>query len=280
MRRITAFLLCALFTLSASALSITTATFNIRLATKDDGINYWNHRKKMVIEFLQKEQPDIFGTQEVLHQQLQDLQEGLKDYGFVGVGREDGKEKGEYSALFYLKKRFKVIQSNTFWLHEDTSAVGQKGWDAACERIVTWALMEEIKTGKRFYFFNTHFDHVGVRAQEQSALLIVNKIKEKGNRYPVILVGDFNTTQESKVYTTLTSDTPSLLKDSRKIASKVEGPAWSFHDFGRIKEEQRVLIDYVFVTDNVTVKSYRSIFKENKGVYLSDHNPLLVNLDF
>ena len=201
------------------------------------------------------------------------------DYEFIGVGRTDGKEKGEYTAIFYNKTKFKPIASNTFWLHSDTTAIGVKGWDGACERIVTWALMEEIETGNRFYFFNTHFDHVGKEAREKSAELLISKVKEKGTQYPVIVTGDFNATPESNVYETLTKSAETPLIDSRSIAQKISGPEWTAHSFGKTPIERRRIIDYIFVSNGTTVTKYESCFEDHDGVYLSDHNPVVVTIN-
>lgn len=262
----------------SNELTLKVATFNLRYNNPGDNENAWPNRKGIAADFITKQGLDIFGIQEGLHGQLMDIKSMTSDYEIIGVGRTDGKEKGEYTAIFYNKTKFKPISSNTFWLNSDTAAVGIKGWDAAIERIVTWALMEEIETGKRFYFFNTHFDHRGNEAREKSAELLISKVKEKGTQYPVIVTGDFNSRPESIAYTTLTKSAGTPLIDSRSIAQKISGPTWTAHSFGKTPMEQRPIIDYVFVSNQIIVTNYESCFEDHNGVYLSDHNPVVVTL--
>ncbi len=276
--------LCAAILLLTSAkpknneMTLNVASFNLRYNNPGDKENAWPNRKGIATDFIKKQKLDIFGIQEGLHDQLVDIKTMTSDYEFIGVGRADGKEEGEYSAIFYNKTKFKPVVSNTFWLNSDTTAVGVKGWDGACERVVTWALMEEIKTGKRFYFFNTHFDHVGKEARVNSSELLISKVKEKGSEYPIIVTGDFNATPESNVYTILTKSEGTPLIDSRSIAKKISGPEWTFHSFGKSPIERRGIIDYIFVTAGVEVLSYESCFEDHNGVYLSDHNPIVVTI--
>lgn len=136
-------------------------SFNIRMSTKSDGANWWEYRKDLAANVIKFYDVDMFGAQEVLHNQLTDLLDRLPDYGYVGVGREDGKTKGEYSPIFYRKDRFSVVKSGNFWLAEDMNAVGKKGWDAACERVATWAVFKDKESEKEFFFLNTHLDHMG-----------------------------------------------------------------------------------------------------------------------
>lgn len=264
--------------ISNDELTLKVATFNLRYNNPADNENAWPNRKGIATDFIKKQGLDIFGIQEGLHGQLMDIKSMTSNYEYIGVGRTDGKEKGEYTAIFYNKAKFKPISSNTFWLNSDTTAVGVKGWDGACERIVTWALMEEIETGKRFYFFNTHFDHVGKEAREKSSELLISKVKEKGTQYPVIVTGDFNSTPESSVYNSLTKSAGTPLIDSRGIAQKISGPEWTAHSFGKTPMERRRIIDYIFVSSQMTVTNYESCFEDHNGVYLSDHNPVVVTL--
>ena len=136
-------------------------TYNIRMDNPGDGDNQWKFRKDLAAEMVKFHEVDIFGAQEVLHHQLTDLLDRLPGFAYVGVGREDGKTKGEYAPIFYRKDRFTVEKSGNFWLAEDMNAVGKKGWDAACERVATWAILKDKNTGKRLFFLNTHLDHMG-----------------------------------------------------------------------------------------------------------------------
>lgn len=245
------------------------------MATSADGVNEWKYRTPLVEKTLKSENLDVIGLQEVLHTQLVDIQKMLPDYEYFGVGREDFKEKGEYAAIFYKKSRFRLIEGNTFVLAADTLAVGALGWDAVCTRIVTWVLLEDIKTQERFYFFNTHFDHVGKNAQKNSAELLVQKALQKSAMYPVIITGDFNSTPTSEPYKIITQH----FTDSKSIAEKVTADPYTYQGFKKVAKEQYCLIDFIFVTSAAKILNYRTICPEENGVLLSDHNMVIVDLE-
>lgn len=271
-----AFLVSFLFTsLQVSATEIKTGTFNIRMATSEDGNNEWKYRMELVLQTLIVEQFDVIGFQEVLQRQMEDLEKMLPNYAYVGVGREDFGTKGEYAPIFYRADKYKKIESNTFVLAEDTTFIGKLGWDAACTRIVTWILLEDLKTKQRFYFFNTHFDHVGKVAQKNSALLLSEKAAIKNKKYPVIITGDFNVTSDSEPYTIMTKK----FLDSKKIATSVSGDHFSYQGFKKIPEDKFVLIDFIFVSKEFKVKSYYTIFTEKDGVSISDHNVVVAVIE-
>lgn len=251
-------------------------SFNIRLDHDGDGQHNWLFRKEAAAELLSLENVDIVGTQEVLKNQLNDLLAGASAFASVGVGRFDGDTVGEYSAILYRKARFEVLHSGNFWLSETPEVAGSKGWDAACERIVTWAVMKDLVTSKSFVFLNTHFDHVGRLARKNSAVMLVEKGKEIAGDLPVILTGDFNGTRSSDPIQVILKS--NWLRDSRQLTTKKSGPEWSFHDFGRMAIAERPLIDFVFVTDDLQVNTYKNIFKEIGDTFYSDHNPILVEV--
>lgn len=257
------------------------ATFNIRYANPGDSLDYWGNRKDTVASFILANNLDIVGMQEVLHSQMEDLKERLPEYEAVGVGRDDGKQKGEYSPLFFKKDRFEVLDSNTFWLSQYPDSVGFVGWDGACCRIATWAKLKDKATGKVLMAVNTHFDHVGVEARKNGALLIIEKIKEIVGDQPAVLTGDFNVTDESEAYATIVSN-EFVLKDAHKIAKKVEGVNHTFHGFGKIPAAKCNKIDFIFVTPQIQVE--RSFIPANvegqPGKNLSDHNPQIVKVSF
>lgn len=265
---------------SQQPITVNWGTFNIRYDNPDDQENNWKFRKDRVATFIQQEKLDIVGMQEVLHNQLEDLKTRLPEYAEVGIGREDGKQKGEYAPIFYRKDRFKLLDSNTFWLSQYPDSVGFIGWDGACTRIATWAKLEEKSTGKIFLAVNTHMDHVGVEARRKGALLIIERIQEIVGNRPAVLTGDFNVNDKSEAYQTLTTN-DFVLKDAYKTADVKEGVSYTFHDFGKIPMDEREKIDFIFVTPQIKVN--RSwIPKENadgKGL-LSDHNPQLATLQF
>lgn len=260
--------------------AIKVMTFNIRYNNPGDSLNSWEYRKNVAASLIKFYDVDLLGTQEVLHGQLKDLTERLPDYAFHGVGREDGKEKGEYSAVFYKKNRFTLLDHGNFWLSEDPAAVGKKGWDAACERIVSWVQLKDNDSGKDFFFFNTHFDHVGQVARKNSSSLLLSKVAEIAGNKPVIVTGDFNSEPSSEVYADLTKQGDvNRLEDAQKLASIKHGTLSSFHSFGRIAPKERPLIDYIFVKNINIVDRYGIIAEKVDDVFLSDHNPIVVSLE-
>ena len=254
------------------------ATFNIRLDTPVDSLNRWGYRMERAAQFIRDMQLDVVGTQEVLHSQFEDLKRMLPEFEGVGVARDDGKTKGEYSSVFYRKDKFDALDSGTFWLSENPDSVGKKGWDAACVRVATWAKLQHKETGKIIMAVNTHFDHVGVEARKQSALLIIRKIKEIVGDRPAVLTGDFNVTDQSDAYQTITTN-EFVLKDAHKIAAKVTGVNYTFHNFTRQPLEKRSKIDFIFVTPTIEVLS-SDIPQEVEGALLSDHNPQWIEMEF
>ena len=167
-------------------------TFNIRYDTPKDSMNSWEHRKDFAASYLPFYDLDICGMQETLVQQCQYLDSVLEDYSYIGVGRDDGKEKGEFSPIFYNHTRLKPLESGTFWLSESPAVPG-KAWDANLPRIVTWAKFKWKGRARSFYVFNTHFDHQGVIARRESATLLLTKVKEIAGDKNAIITGDFNT---------------------------------------------------------------------------------------
>lgn len=254
------------------------ATFNIRYDNPQDSLNNWQYRKERVCQFIKDQGLDVVGMQEVLHNQFEDLRKGLPGYEGIGVGRDDGKKAGEYAPLFYRKDKYEVLDSNTFWLAENPDSAGMMGWDAACVRIATWAKLKDRVTGKVFMAVNTHFDHVGEEARRQSALLIIRRIKEIVGTRPAVVTGDFNVTDASDAYKTITTN-EFVMKDAYKEAARVIGVDYTFHDFARIPAEECEKIDFIFVTPQVAVKS-TEIPEELPEALLSDHNPQLADLEF
>lgn len=264
---------------TAAPQPVNVMSFNIRYDNPEDSLDNWEYRKDRAARAIRFYDVDILGTQEVLHNQLVDLQERLPGYGVVGVGREDGKEKGEYSALWYKKDRFTLLDSGYFWLSETPEVPGSKGWDGACERIASWAKLKDKASGKEYFALNTHLDHVGVVARREGVTLILDKVNELSNGLPVIVTGDFNSEPESDVIKHVTdAANPEHLTDSRSVSPLVYGPAWSFHDFGKIPYDRRPLIDYVFVRNGLEVLRYGVLAETENEAFLSDHAPVLVSL--
>lgn len=258
-----------------SEAKIEVMSFNIRLDHVADSMNNWKYRKDNAAQMIAYYAPDIVGMQEVVKNQLDDLKKRLPQYTALGVGRADGKEKGEYCSLFYKTDRFELLKNGDFGLSEVPDSIGKKGWDAACERIVTWAVLKDKVSGREVAAFNTHFDHVGKEARRESANLILEKIKQIAGDLPVIVTGDFNGTVDSEPVAVLTEGG---MKNACVIAKVAYGPTWSFHDFGRIPVEKRRLIDFIFVNAPVEVERYRTISDKPDNGYLSDHAPILATL--
>ena len=184
------FLTSALFAKAQAEVKV--MSYNIRLDVKSDGENWWEKRKDKVAGLVNYYEADFVGLQEVVHNQLLYLKDSLTGYNFIGVGRDDGKEAGEYSCIFYKKDKYSVVEQSTFWL-SPTPDIPSKGWDAALNRVCTYGLFKNNKTKKLVWVFNTHFDHMGNLARLESAKLIIKKIHELNTKnYPVIVSGHFN----------------------------------------------------------------------------------------
>jgi endonuclease/exonuclease/phosphatase family metal-dependent hydrolase len=251
-------------------------TYNIRYDNPSDGENKWDSRKDEMNALLNYYHPAVIGTQEGMYHQLTYLDSLLTEFTYIGVGRKDGKKQGEYTAIFYDSTLLSVIFENTFWLSE-TGDTGSVGWDAALERICTFALFELKEPKKRFWLFNAHFDHVGIQAREQSAYLILNKIEKlNAENLPVIMLGDFNSEPSSKPIEAFSES----LNDAREISDKpFYGPTGTFNDFNTSKVID-MRIDYIFVS-GFAVNSYAHIDDRKKNnYYVSDHLPVLVRVEF
>jgi len=271
---LTSFLLFAFILAGIAQKPMNIITYNIRYNTPSDKENAWPNRRKDVMNLLRLHKADIFSVQEALFDQIMDLKDGLSGFDYVGVGRDDGNINGEFSAIYYNSYRFTLIENGTFWLSQ-TPKIPSKSWDAALNRICTWARFRENESHKSFYVFNTHFDHKGVKARKESALLLLKKIDEISVRKdPVILTGDFNLTPEEKPLVLIRQK----LKDSRQITKTVpQGPIGTFNDFDfTSKLENR--IDYIFVNKMVDVNSYSVLTDSRENRYPSDHLPVMVEI--
>jgi endonuclease/exonuclease/phosphatase family metal-dependent hydrolase len=250
-------------------------TYNIRWDNPDDGINCWDKRKTELVKFIRKSHPEILGIQEGLKRQLDFMSEKLPQYQMIGTGRDDGKEKGEYSAIFFDQKKFKLIAQSTFWLSETSDQVSV-GWDAALPRICTYGMLEDIITGERIHVFNTHFDHVGELARFKSAQLIISKIAQitKADSR-VILMGDFNCTPDSAPFVEIKKH----LAPGREISEKpFQGTEVTFNGFNLETDLETGPIDHIFIR-NFSVKTYKHLTKKRKnGLQISDHFPVLAEL--
>lgn len=268
------FLICVT---TAFGQSVDIMTFNLRYSTSRDGVNSWDNRKEFVAHLLNYYEPDVFGVQEALHSQMVYLDTALHQYTYVGVGRDDGKEKGEYSGVFYRKDKYKAVKEATFWL-SDKPNKPSVGWDASMERISTYVLLEDRESQKRFWVFNTHFDHKGVEARKESAQLILQQIQKKNKKgYPVFLTGDLNLVPEETPITLIKKQ----MADSYEVSElKPYGPLGTFNGFDFERPLKR-RIDYIFVSaKNIVVEKYRTIDDFLDFRYPSDHMPVLISCRF
>lgn len=269
--------LLLLISLSLSAQHLKLMTYNIRLDVASDGENAWPNRKEYWASQIQFYEPDIFGIQEALPHQVTDIETLLPGYNCIGIGR-DGEGKGESSNIFYKKDRFKVVEQNTFWLSETPDKIS-KGWDAALNRVCTYALFKDSKTRQNFWVFNTHLDHVGEIARTNSIKLILSKIKEQNTKnYPVFFMGDFNSEPNEQRIIDLKKEMDDSLAISKE---KPFGPSGTFNAF-RHNEAVTKRIDYIFLSKGnpFKVKKYAVLSDSKDLKYPSDHLPVFIELEF
>ncbi len=254
--------------------SMNIISYNIRLNTKSDGENAWPFRKDRVADLLRFHKADIFTVQEALPEQMDDLAAALPDFGYVGVGRDDGIRAGEHMSVFYNKKRFSNIDNGTFWLNETPDRPGL-GWDAACNRTCTWIKLKDNISKKKFLLFNTHLDHRGNKAREEGVKLILEKIAVINHEnLPVILTGDFNLEKNSAPIQTILK----VLDDSRDNSlTKPYGPNGTFTGFA-VKADINMTIDFIFINKKVKVLRHGVITDSFNMFYPSDHLPVLAEL--
>ncbi len=280
MKSITLLLFLSL-SIYAQAQTVNIMTFNIRYNTKSDSLNAWTFRKDKVISQVLFHEADIIGVQEALHDQVMNLQQGLQGFKYVGVGRTDGKQSGEYSSIFYNSKRFLLMTSQTFWLSEQPTIAGSKSWDAAITRIVTWAKFKDLKNKKVFFVFNTHFDHIGTVARRESANLLLKKIDTIAGKSLVIVTGDFNAKPSGEpVQILVNTKNPLHLIDTKEVSLQPHyGPTGTFNAFGP-KETSDEPIDYVFIKNGFRVLKHATLSQTWQGRFSSDHFPVLATLSF
>ncbi|MBK7651101.1 MAG: endonuclease/exonuclease/phosphatase family protein [Flammeovirgaceae bacterium] len=277
--KISFLVLLSFFSMVSLAQSVSVMSYNIRLDTEADGINQWKNRSEKVVSLIKKYNPDLLGVQEALHNQMMDLQKGLPDYAFIGGGRDDGKEKGEYSAIFYKKDKFEVIKEKTLWLSETPEVPGSKSWDAAITRVVTFAVLKDKASGKSFIYANTHFDHIGKEARKNSASLI--KIYLKGfitgatfekteKEIPVLVSGDCNSEPTDEPYLTMINGKDITLFDARP-AKNLTGTFCGFE----VGKMECLTIDYIFYSTPWKASNYKAIQDHDGKYYPSDHLPVM-----
>ena len=249
------------------AQKIKAMTFNLRIAVKGDGINYFDYRLPRIIEFLDTEKPDVIGFQEVDGHMKELLVSSVSGYTFVGCGRNSD-YTGESAVLAFRTGKFELLELENFWLSA-TPDTPSKGWDGQCFRTCTWAIFKCKDTGKQFAFFNTHLDHRGKEAQKEGLKTIVEKIKEiVPENIPVFLSGDFNTRTDLPIYEPLKA----IMTDSRELAAETDHRGT--YTGWRVRENP-VVVDHIFVR-GAEVDKFIVLCDKNYGApYISDHYPVL-----
>ena len=257
-------------------LDLRVMTFNIRNGRANDGDNRWELRKEFVCDVIRDDAPDILGVQEAYRFQLDEFKNRLPNYGQLGIGR-DGGSKGEHSSILYLKKRFNVDESGTFWL-SDTPSKPSVHWGNRYRRVCTWARFVEKKTSRAFYVFNTHMDHQSQPAREKGALLIMKRIRNRNHQDPFILMGDLNAGEKNRVITylkgveKLPEQTPIPLVDSWRVLHPDEKVVGTGSRFSGYRDGDK--IDYILVTPDTEVSDATIVRTNRDGRYPSDHYPV------
>lgn len=249
-------------------------SYNIRNGEAKDGTNAWQLRYPASAMMIMDQLPDVFGVQEAYDYQVHYMEEYCKGYKSVGVGREDGKHKGEHMSIFYYTKNVKLLKWGTYWLSE-TPDKPSKGWDAACIRTATWTLMKDKRTGQKFYYVNTHLDHVGPIAQREGLKVIVSRIQQMNKEgYPMILTGDFNVEPSNPVL----SDLNKLMQSARETAYSTD-KGNTFNGWG--KKDAGIVIDHIYYSGFSSCTLFEVIRKPYyERTFISDHFPVKAVLVF
>lgn len=279
MKKLIVFLIVLIGIFSNAQENYSIMSYNIRLGSVDDGENHWNKRKEHLVDLINYYQPDFLGTQEGQSPQLNFIKENASGYDFIGKPRNND-ENGEFTAIFYNKDKFEILEQTTFWLSETPDKIS-KGWDANYERIATYVLFKDKKSKKQIWVINTHFDHIGKDARRNSALMILSKVKELKSKkdVPVFITGDFNSVPTDEPIQILTKE----LKDTRTISkSKPYGSDYTFTGF-KFPKDENLLLDYIFINENPKVEIQKHAVIDDfygDGKYPSDHLPVLVNFKY
>jgi len=277
--------LCRADSSGADGLELHVMTFNIRYGTANDGENSWNNRKEMVFDVIRSHPSDVVGLQEALRFQMDELRKEHPVYGEIGVAREDGYEEGEYSSILYRTDRFGVAESGTFWFSDTPDIAGSNTWGNACVRICSWARLIETKTGKAFYMFNLHLDHVSQPSREKSAVLLAERIKNRKFKDPFVVTGDFNAGENNPVIEYLKNEiavegldgskakTSVPMIDTFRVLHPEVKDVRSSHGFRGGKQGNK--IDYIFVPPGTNVLKAEILYDNIDGRYPSDHYPVI-----
>lgn len=258
--------LCLACTRQNSKQEVKVMSFNLRLDTPVDGDNRWDNRKAACIDLITDRHPDVLGIQEGLPHQVQFLADNLPGYAWVGTGRDSQSQGNEYSALFYDRARFEPVASGTFWLSETPDSMS-RGWDAALNRIVTWARLRDRQSGHELLAMNTHFDHIGPVARRESARLAADRARQlSGDTLPVLLTGDFNAQPADPLFAPIEA----YFQPARTTAATTDSLG-TYNGYGQ--EESTQVIDHIFVR-NAQALTFHTVTEDYGVPYVSDHYPV------
>ncbi|MEL6923633.1 MAG: endonuclease/exonuclease/phosphatase family protein [Bacteroidota bacterium] len=269
-------LFCCCMQLNAQSPTLRVLSFNIRYDSPRDTGNLWVDRKEKVAAVIRFHQADLIGIQEGLYHQLEQLDSLLPDHDYLGVGRDDGRQKGEFTAIFYRRKRLQPINTAHFWLSETPEVPGSMSWETACTRMVSHVHFRDLLTGQFFYHFNTHYDHISHEARYKGTLLLQEEMSTLPDSAFVLLTGDFNVTQEDSTYQLLST----FVKDTQRLSPNGGyGPDFSYKAFDQPGKPGHI-IDYIFIRPHPGVQVLRhGLLSDNwDGKYPSDHLPVLLEL--
>lgn len=286
----------------AAGTTVNVMSFNIRYDNKGDGDDRWELRREKVAAFIRKQAPDAIGLQEALHGQLEYLKEQLPEMAAAGVGRDDGKTRGEYAAILYRKDRWRAAEEGTFWLSDTPEEAGSKSWGNNVVRICTWVRLvparqaqeEPAEGGGGFYLFNVHLDHQSQPSRERSVVLLLDRIGARAHPAPAVVTGDFNAGETNQAVLGMKGLVP--LKELAPDGEQGERTRFRFTDAFRAVHAQETVvgtfnafrgetrgekIDYIFVPPGVRVTAaaiHRERPGEGNGRDLSDHFPISATL--
>ncbi len=256
-----------------SSNKIKVVTFNIRYGTANDGENSWEKRKEILFQLLMEQKADVVGLQEALRSQLDEIQNRFPFYAELGVGREDGKTEGEYSAILYLKNKYDTEESGYFWFSDKPEEPGSKTWGNNVTRICTWALLKEKKTENRFYFYNLHLDHESQNSREKSVIQLLNHIK--GKNHPIIITGDFNAGENNLAILNILA---AGFTDSFRKIHPDDKEVGTYHAFkGTVTGDK---IDFIFCSKEIKILKAEILRNNKDGRFPSDHFPVNAVIGF
>lgn len=256
---------------TAEKSTVSVMSFNIRLGSADDGNNSWPNRREAVVKMIGTVDPDIIGLQEAQDAQIDYLAESMPGYAHVGVGRDDGKRKGEHMLVMFRKEKYDLADSGNFWLSETPDEVS-RGWDGACNRMVTWVKLTEKGTGRELFFFNTHLDHLGAQAREEGVKLLISRSDAIAGKGTAFVTGDFNAIAQDKIMKPMLDRFGSARDDAHETDQHGTFNGWG-------SAPNSFIIDFIFYRKAAPVK-FRTVTENYGAPYVSDHYPIVAEFEF